>query len=110
MSAKYKPTVKQCPQKKAVDKAIEECISKGILADFLTAHRAEVLQVYLAEVNEEVLKKNLKDEGETALLTRQITSKIKSGKSLEQIAAEVEMSIEEIRPLYEQILQDSSTN
>ena len=104
----------------AVDKSVTECISEGILAEFLTAHRAEVLKVYLAEVNEEVLKKNLKEEGyvegyterhaeghaegftegETATIISLIEKKLKAGKSVEQIAAEVEMTVDEIHTHY----------
>ena len=87
----------------AVNKAVNECIKENILADFLTAHRSEVLQVYLAEVNEDVLKKNLKAEGELSLLTSLIEKKLKANKSLEQIAAEVEKTVDEIRPLFESI-------
>ena len=79
------------------------CISEGILADFLTAHRAEVLHVYLAEVDEDVLRKRLNEEGREDLLSEQITKKLKAGKSLEQIAAEVEETPEAILPLYERI-------
>lgn len=45
---------------------------------------------------------------ENALLVHLITSKLKAGKSFEQIVTEVEMSVDEIRPLYEQIKQDLS--
>lgn len=97
----------------AVNKSVTECIADGMLAEFLTAHRAEVLQVYLAEVNEEVLRKNLKEEGFSegfsegvaeggeAMLFRLIEKKIHSGKSIEQIASEVEMTAEEVRPYYD---------
>ena len=102
--------------KDAVNQAIDACIKAGILADFLTAHRAEVLRMYLAEVNEEVLRKNLKEEGfeegysqgisqgELNLLTKQIEAKVKAGKSLEQIAAELEQKAEDIKDLYMSIL------
>ena len=99
----------------AVNRAVDECIAEDVLADFLKARRAEVLDLYLAEVNEEVLRKNLKAEGyhegfdagvpigKQKLLTEQITKKIKVGKPLEQIAEEVELSVEEIQNLYETI-------
>ena len=37
----------------AVDRAVENCIREGILAEFLSAHRAEVLNVILYEYNEQ---------------------------------------------------------
>jgi len=96
----YKKTM---PIKKAVDKAVTDCIAVDVLAEFLTAHRAEVLHVYLAEVDEDVLRKRLNEEGREDHLTELITKKVKAGKSLEQIAAEVEETPEAILPLYERI-------
>lgn len=117
---------KTIPIKEAVDKAVEECITKDILAEFLIAHRAEVLQVYLAEVDEEVLRKNLKaegyeegfsngfsngfSEGDLARLTKQIEAKIKANKTLEQIADEVEMSVEEIHFLYDSLIEQMKSS
>lgn len=37
----------------AVEKAIDECIKKGILAEFLRKNRAEVLRVSIFEYDEE---------------------------------------------------------
>jgi len=89
--------------KQAINKAVDECIATDILAEFLRVHRAEVLKVYLAEVNEKVLRKCFKDEGREEYLEELITKKIKAGKSLEQIAEEVEETTEAICELYEQI-------
>ena len=102
----------------AVDKAVEECIAEGILSDFLKAHRAEVLDVYLAEVDEDILRERLMEEGEQRgiqqgiqqmqqvnlqKLKDKIQRKIAKGKSLEQIADELEENVEDIRPLYEEL-------
>lgn len=92
--------------KQAINKAVDDCIAANILAEFLKAHRAEVLKVYLAEVNENVLRRRLKEEGRDELLTELITKKIKAGKPLEQIASEVEETVDAIRELYQQILTD----
>ncbi len=93
--------------KEAVNQAVEECITANVLADFLKAHRAEVLRLYLAEVNEAVLRKRLKeegyDEGVQDYLIQLITKKIKAGKSLEQIADEVEETVDAIQDLYEKL-------
>ena len=69
--------------KQAVNKAVDDCISADILADFLKAHRAEVLKVYLAEVNEKVLRKRLKEDGRNELLAELITKKIKVRSAIE---------------------------
>ena len=105
----------------AIDHAVDNCIAEGILAEFLEAHRAEVLHVYLAEVDEEVLKENLRAEGygdgfndgfndgRKKLLAEQIERKVKAGKTLEQIALEVELSEEEIKEIYEGLLTKMQT-
>ena len=41
------------PFPEAVEKAIDECIKKGILAEFLRKNRAEVLRVSIFEYDEE---------------------------------------------------------
>lgn len=88
----------------AVNKAVDECIAEDILAEFLKVHRAEVLEVYLSEVDETILRERLMEEGEDNLLIKQITKKIAKGKSLAQIADELEEEIENIRPLYNNLL------
>jgi len=97
--------------KQAINKAVDECIADNILAEFLKSHRAEVLKVYLAEVNEEVLRKRLKeegfDEGYQNHLIQLIAKKIKAGKPLEQIAEEVEESADAIKELYDRIKADT---
>ena len=46
----------------AVDKAIEECIERGILKDFLLKHKTEVSNMFLFEYDEELHTKALKRE------------------------------------------------
>ena len=41
------------PREQAVDEAVKECIRRGILADFLRKHRAEVKSVILTEYDRE---------------------------------------------------------
>ena len=43
----------EMPFPEAVEKAIDECIKKGILAEFLRKNRAEVLRVIIFEYDEE---------------------------------------------------------
>lgn len=43
----------EMPFPEAVEKAIDECIKKGILAEFLRKNRAEVLRVSIFEYDEE---------------------------------------------------------
>ncbi|MCH5255537.1 MAG: hypothetical protein J1F41_11480 [Lachnospiraceae bacterium] len=54
---------KQMPLKEAVERAINECIEEGILADFLRENRAEAIKVSIYEYDEELHFKTLRDEG-----------------------------------------------
>ena len=47
----------------AIDNAVTECIGKGILSDYLLAHRAEVIDMVLTEFDEEVFRNGMKQEG-----------------------------------------------
>ena len=107
---------KTMPITEAVNKAIDDCITEGILAEFLQAHRAEVLDMYLSEVNEDILRERLMEEGEQKAheanyqkLKDKIQRKITKGKSLEQIADELEENVEDIRPLYEELISTANT-
>ena len=114
--SKIQTYAKTMSLKQAVNKAVDDCIAADILAEFLGAHRAEVLKVYLAEVNEAVLRKRLKeegydegfDDGKQDLLAELITKKIKAGKTLEQIADEVEETVEAISELYNKIFAEQN--
>jgi hypothetical protein len=48
----------------AIDRAVEECINEGVLADFLIGHRAEVKDVCLTEYNEEEVQNAFMEDGE----------------------------------------------
>ena len=101
----------------AVDRAIQECISEGVLKDFLEKHRAEAKEMSIFEYDQE---KHMKQEreaaweeghrsgveegvtlGEEQLLWNQIRKKVERGKSLAEIAAELEETEENTRTLME---------
>ena len=46
----------------SITKAVNTCINNGILRDFLIAHKAEVIGMFLTEYNEEEAKKCLREE------------------------------------------------
>ncbi len=48
---------------KAVDEAVASCIRDGILVDFLTKHRAEVVDVCLTEFDEKAYAETLLEDG-----------------------------------------------
>ena len=56
---KYRKTM---PVEQAVDHAVEECIRKGILEDFLRTNKAEVKSMSIFEYDEEAVKKLWKKE------------------------------------------------
>ena len=76
----------------------------GLRTGFLTAHRTEVLQFFLEELDEKFFIANLKEEGRGELLAEMITKKIAKGKTLEQIVEELEEEVENIRSLYEELV------
>lgn len=100
----------------AVERAIESCISDGILAEFLRTHKAEAMTVSIFEYDEEKeirLFRQAEREvgielGIEQLLCSQVTKKFKKNKTLEQIVEELEEDIEVIRPIYERCVENYS--
>ena len=92
--------------------AVDDCIRRGILADFLARHKAQVIKVSIYEITEEEYKEVLQrdaredgvDEGELRKLITQIRKKIAKGKPLPVIAEELEETEENIVPLYKAVL------
>lgn len=99
------------PLKQAITTAMEQCIEEGILEDILRKQRDEVLGVLLTTFNKELHEKCLKkdafedgfsagkDEGSRENMMNLLKIKLAKGKSLEQIADELEESVEEIEKL-----------
>lgn len=106
---------KGLPPEKAVERAIEDCIRNGILADFLSRNRAEATAVCIYEYNEELHLKNVREEGiqqglqqgEEQKLIDLICRKVRKGKALEVIAEELEEEVFVISPIYDAVLQSA---
>ena len=47
----------------AVDKAVTYCINNNILSEFLTKHRAEVIDVCITEYDEQAFVNGIREEG-----------------------------------------------
>ena len=62
-TARVREYVKTLPIEDAVDRAVTECIRDGILAEFLSRYRAEVIRVSIFEYDEE---RHLRQEREEA--------------------------------------------
>lgn len=95
------------PIEQAVNCAVTECIKEGILAEFLEKYRREAIQVSIFEYDEErELRLIRQDErrqgielGEENKLRMQIAKKRNKGKTISQIAEELEESEEVIQSL-----------
>ena len=48
----------------AIERAVDECIEEGILADILTSQKAEVLELALTTFDRELYEQGLREEGE----------------------------------------------
>ena len=111
----------------AVECAVEECIKEGILAEFLIQNRAEVISMSIFEYNKDEEEKKLRkaefeagreagleegriagieegrmaglEEGRMELLKQQIQRKLSKGKSIDEIAEELEESVTDIQNL-----------
>lgn len=87
----------------AVEKAVNECISEGILADFLKKNKAEVVSMSIFEYDEELHNRTLYEDGidkggDLKLITL-ISRKIKKGKTPEEIADELEEDIKTVKKI-----------
>lgn len=61
------PNMEPAELEKAMDRAVDECLEEGVLAEFLSAHRAEVRNMILTEYDEaktmEMFKKEFREDG-----------------------------------------------
>ncbi len=95
----------------AVERAINECIREGILSEFLRKNRAEAKKVSIYEYDAEKhirmerdeAREEGREEGREQMLTEQIKKKLAKGKSLRQIAEELEEEEEHVGRLLEKI-------
>ena len=105
----------------AVEMAIDDCIKAGILVEFLTERRNEVIKVaeldFTWETREELIRleerrlgKNEgriegRNEGSVAKLITQVRKKVSKNKTIEQIADELECEVSEIEQIYRLITE-----
>lgn len=99
----------EIPIEEAVPLAVDECIERGILAEFLRKHKAEVIPMSIFEYNEEETLKVIKadeydlgnQDGQLKKLVDQVCRKLRKGKTAEVIAEELEEDLENILPICE---------
>ena len=92
----------------AIRDAVNRCIAEDVLKDFLLERGEDVQKIMMFDLTYEKQMENAKrewyKEGRTEGYRRLVTSIIKKfqkNKSLEQIADELEESIEDIQPIYD---------
>lgn len=86
----------------AVDKAIDDCINDGILAEFLVSHRAEVRDMCITEYNEKSFVNGIRAEESERIAIKMLK---KNKYSYEEIADNCDLTIEQVKDLEAEILQ-----
>ena len=89
----------------AVNEAMKYCIENDCLKTYLLKNRGEVMSMILTEFDEKLYKKTLLEEGiergtkQTVALANTIFKLYRAGRSYEEIARNLGVSIEQIREL-----------
>ena len=92
----------------AVTEAVDECIAGGILSDFFSEYREEVIDVSVYDYDEEgrmrVEREEGREEGDIRRLITLITRKVLKRMDINIIASELEEEPETIKPLYDAVI------
>ena len=122
-TSRVRKYAKEMPIEEAVEKAITECISEGILSEFLFKHKAEAKKMSIYEYDEEKhirmeredamaegfaegVEKGVSQgitQGRNELLKELIEKKLAKNKTPEQIAEELEEDISTIQTIISKI-------
>ena len=114
---------KDFSDEKAVKMAVDECINENVLREFLLENKAEVVKMFLTEYNEKQTLENTYNDGvevgkekgieigkaqgiefgERRKLIEMVYKKMKRGKTVEEIADDLEEDIEVINPIFNEI-------
>ncbi|MDD7643622.1 MAG: hypothetical protein PUK75_14345, partial [bacterium] len=102
----------------AIYQAIEQCIKENVLRDFLIEHRAEVTHMMTLDFTferrlelqrEEAIEEGIKigrEAGKIDALRELIRKKMENHKALEQIAVDLDVPEDQIRPIYEELAKE----
>ena len=98
----------------AVERAVDECMKEGILSEFLMKNRAEVISMSIFEYDKDEEEKKLRkaeyeagiEAGRKDTLKQIIKKKLEKGKSVEEIAEELEEDVTVIRKLIDEIEEE----
>lgn len=98
-------------REEAIQTAIDTCIEKGILTDILKKQKAEVLHMILTEYDEKkhfrTLFREGKEKGREELLREKIHKKLAKGKTVPEIAEELEEEISVIEKIINTPVSDN---
>ena len=93
----------------AVMEAVDECITNGILSDFFSEHREEVIDVSVYDYDEEgrmrVEREEGREEERIQNLLSKIIKKVQKSKDIDTIASELEEEVETVRSLYDAVVE-----
>ena len=91
----------------AVTEAVDECIVNGILSDFFSEHREEVIDVSVYYYDEEGRMRVEREEGWLEGMQRLISiiiKKVQKGKDIDTIASEIEEEADNVKLLYDAVV------
>jgi len=111
---------KDFSDEEAVKMAVDECINEYVLREFLLENKAEVVKMFLTEYNEKQTLENTYNDGvevgkekgieigkaqgiefgERRKLIEMVYKKMKRGKTVEEIADDLEENIEVVKQIY----------
>ena len=118
---------KDFSDEEAVEMAVDECINEDVLREFLLENKAKVVKMFLTEYNEKQTLENMYNDGvevgkeigksqgieigkaqgikfgERRKLIEMVYKKMKRGKTVEEIADDLEEDIEVINPIFNEI-------
>ncbi len=83
----------------AMEKAIENCIEKGILTIFLTRHKEEVIKMLVAEWDYDLDREVAKDEARDEERRKIIKDFYRIGVSIDTIAKAVDLSERQVKDI-----------
>ena len=98
----------------AVGAAVDSCIAQGILADILSKHRAEVINVFLTDYDDELRMKvivndQIEEKVEEALeeqLASLVRKKLTKGFSEPEIADMLEVDVAQVEAICKKIREN----
>lgn len=92
------------PLDEAVERAITECISEGILADFLRKNRAEAKEVSIYEYDEERHMRQTREEGVeegvNKVVINLIKARILTDEQIKEVTGLSQTQLDKIKKIY----------